>query len=76
MNITLSADAALIQQAREIAARQGTSLNEMVREYLRSVVGQNRAEGDPAAELLMLLETTAGRSGGKRFRREDAYEGR
>lgn len=75
MNITLSADAALIEQAREIAARQGTSLNELVREYLRSLVGQS-GEDDPAAELVRLLETTAGHSGGQRFRREDAYEGR
>ncbi len=75
MNITLSADAALIEQAREIAARQGTSLNELVRAYLRSLVGQN-GEDDPAAELVRLLESAAGHSGGQRFRREDAYEGR
>lgn len=75
MNITLSADAALIEQAREIAARQGTSLNELVRAYLRSLVGQSGDE-DPAAELLRLLETTAGHSGGRRFHREDAYEDR
>ena len=75
MNITLSADAALIERAREIAARQGTSLNELVRAYLQSSVGQN-ADEDPAGELLRLLKETPGHSGGQPFRREDAYEGR
>jgi predicted HicB family RNase H-like nuclease len=34
MKITLSVDAALIERAREIAARQGTSLNDLVRAYV------------------------------------------
>ena len=74
-NITLSADKHLLDRAREVARRQGTSLNELVRGYLRSLVGQESGMAT-ADELLGLMETHGGHSAGRRWRREDAYEGR
>ena len=74
MNITLSADEQLIRAAREIARRQGTSLNEMVRRYLRTVVGRGGGQAT-ADDLLRLMNQHGGRSG-KRFSRADAYEDR
>lgn len=74
MNITLSADDQLIRAAREIARRQGTSLNEMVRRYLRTVVGRGAGQST-ADDLLQLMNQHGGRSG-ERFSRADAYEDR
>lgn len=35
MNVTLSLDKELLDKAREVARRQGRSLNDLLREYLR-----------------------------------------
>jgi len=74
-NITLSAPQQLLDKARQVARRQGTSLNELVRRHLRALVGDGE-EADAAAELLTLMRKNGGRSGGRRWRRADAYEGR
>lgn len=75
MNITLSEDKSVIDKARQIARRQGTSLNGLIRGYLRMLVQQDNSQS-PADELMHLLRTEGGRSGGRKWCREDAYEGR
>ena len=75
MNLTFAIDDALLERAREIARRQGKSLNELIRDYLRTLAGETAGK-ETAAELLSLMRHHGGSSGGKRFRREDAYEGR
>ncbi|QED28163.1 hypothetical protein FRD01_13165 [Microvenator marinus] len=75
MNITLSVDAQLVERARQVAKQQGISLNEMVRNYLQTVAGEVNGD-DVVRELELLWESHAGHSGGKRFDRSDAYEGR
>jgi hypothetical protein len=37
MNITLSADEDLVRKAREYAVRHGTSLNQIIREYMEQL---------------------------------------
>lgn len=73
MNLTLSADADLIRRAREVARSQGTSLNEMVRQYLRTLTGQQEG-GSGAEELFALMDASGGDMGGEPFRREDVYD--
>lgn len=51
------------------------SLQEYVRECLRTLTGYKTPE-DVADELLTLMEEKGGHSGGRRIRREEAYEGR
>lgn len=63
MNITLSADSALIRKGREYAAAHHTSLNQLIRDYLRSVTGGGDAE-KAADEFVDLARTMAGRSAG------------
>ena len=41
-NLTLNIDAALLQQAREAALRDQTSVNALVREYLKRYVDAKR----------------------------------
>ena len=40
MNITLSIDEKVVAKARSIASRRGTSLNQMVRDYLNQLTQQ------------------------------------
>ncbi|MCU0306021.1 MAG: ribbon-helix-helix domain-containing protein [Thermoanaerobaculales bacterium] len=75
MNLTVTVDDDLLAKARERAAQQGTSVQEIIRQHLAEYVGQ-RSREEVAKELVELLRSTGGRSGGKKFRREDAYEGR
>lgn len=75
MNVTISIEDHLLRRAREVARRRQQSLNALIRSYLESLAGE-RDGADVARELLQLMNESPGHSGGKRFRREDAYEGR
>ena len=72
MNITLSADKNLVERARAYAADHGTSVNQLIRDYLEQLVGGMSAE-DAAAEFASIARNQAGRSDGSPFRREDIY---
>ena len=39
MNLTLAVDDKLVEKARQVAARQGTSLQALVRQYLETLAG-------------------------------------
>lgn len=74
-NVTISAEEDDVRRARDVARRQGTTLNAMLRRYLRTLAG--RGGGERASEELMtLFRTKGGNSKGRKPRREDAYEGR
>jgi len=75
MNLTISVDDDLLAKAREMARRQGTSVQEVIREHLVEYVGE-RSREDVAKELVERLRNTTGRSGGRKIHREEAYEGR
>jgi hypothetical protein len=72
MNLTLSADAKVVEKARLVAQRQGTSLNALIRQYLRSLAGDT-AGVVAAKELLSLMTEYGGYSDGQHFKREDIY---
>jgi hypothetical protein len=73
MNVTISVDDSLLARAREIARMRGTSLQQLLREYLKTLTGDRPAE-EVADELLELMDTRGGHSGGRRISRDDAYE--
>ncbi len=73
MNITLSADEAVIKQARKRAEAMGKSLNQLVREYLQQLAGGSDVNDDITA-LRRLSKEGRGRSGGWRFNREEIHE--
>ena len=74
-NITVSIDEKLEIRAREVARRQGDSLNALIRRYLETLVGDVPGEV-VAGEILDLMRRHGGHSGGRRIGREEAYEGR
>lgn len=71
-NITLSADEALIEQARKRAMQENTSLNELFREWLAQYVSQS----DAPAQYAGLMEQLSHVRAGRRFSREEMNERR
>ena len=73
-NITLSADEKLIANARAYAQSHGTTLNDLIRDYLKVVTGQ-RDPKEVAEEFVRLAREQAGRSDeGWRFNREEIHK--
>ena len=75
VNLTIAIDDEVLARAREVARRRGVSLQQLIREHLEAMAGE-RSGDELARELFALMDETPGRSGGRRFRREEAYEGR
>jgi len=75
MNVTVALDDELVARVREIAAKQGTTLNDILRQYLESVAGQRPASA-LVADMQRLWDGSPGHSGGRKISRDDAYEGR
>jgi hypothetical protein len=75
VNITLSLDEKVVEEARKVALQQGSSLNELIRRYLAGLAGV-RSAGERADAIVSLFENHAGDSGGARITGQDAYEGR
>ncbi len=80
MNLTLSVDDKLVEKARQVASRQGTSLQALVRQYIETLAGSR--EGDVLVERLEEYWRQADkhlqRHPAKRYRfeREELYEER
>ena len=74
MNITLSADAALISKTRRYAKAHGKTLNGMERDYMESLVGAQDCD-EAADEFTRLALDAAGHSAaGFQFDRDAAHE--
>ncbi|MFI6500951.1 DUF6364 family protein [Nonomuraea typhae] len=74
MNITLSAPEELVEQAREVARQQGTSLNALIRRYLEDLTGSR--DQNVAEQFEDLWRSRSGHSGGWTFDREEIYADR
>lgn len=75
VNITLSIDDEVVQQARRRAEALGTSVNQLVRDYLEQLSGKTDPEVD-AREFERLSRLAQGNSGGWKFNREELHERR
>ena len=72
-NVTLSAEAELIEAAREKARRRSTSLNAEFREWLRRYA--ESGEGPVRVRnYRRLMEAVSGASSGRRFSRDEMNE--
>jgi hypothetical protein len=71
-NITLSADERLIEEARERARREHTTLNEQFRRWLEDYVGR-RERVERAMRTIDELRKTV-RTGGRKFTRDEMNE--
>ena len=69
MRITFSIDEQILARARLLAKRRGTSLNQMIRDYLETLIANDAAEA--VAELQRLWSEEEGNSGGWKWNREE-----
>ncbi|MBV9072287.1 MAG: ribbon-helix-helix protein, CopG family [Acidobacteria bacterium] len=71
MNLTLSVDEDVVARARKRADALGKSLNQLVREYLQKLAGND----DPEATIAELKRLSGrGDSRGRRFSRDEIHE--
>lgn len=71
MNITLSIDGQVADEARKAARAMGKSLNQAVRDYLEQLAGREQTEAELAA-FERSARATPGRLKGWRFDRDEA----
>lgn len=74
-NITLAIDEDLLDKVRVLAALRRTSVNEMVRDFLRRLVEQEKQHCEATEALLKLARESQADFGPGPFVREDAYSG-
>jgi hypothetical protein len=75
MSLTLSVEDEVVESARERAKVLGTSVNQLVREYLEQLAGKRDPDAD-AAEFEKLSRSANGNSHGWKFDRDELYERR
>jgi hypothetical protein len=71
MNITLSIDERVAEQARKAAQSMGKSLNPAVRDYLEQLAGSQQIQAE-VADFERSARSTPGRLKGWRFDRDEA----
>ncbi len=74
LNVTLVVDEDLLREARAVAARQHTSINEMVRQYLREVVSQENQRRVAFERIEHLMANPKVHLGGARPSRDELHE--
>jgi len=73
MNVTLSVEDEVIEAARQRAKVLGTSVNQLVRDYLEQLAGKRDPDAD-AAEFEKLSRMANGNSRGWKFDRDELHE--
>ena len=73
VNITLSVEDEIVRKARRRAEQLGTSVNQLVREYLEQFAGKSDSLRD-ADEFRRLSNASQGNSNGWKFDREEAHD--
>jgi CRISPR/Cas system-associated protein Csm6 len=73
-NLTLAIDENLLLEARKLALDEGTSVNEMVREYLARIVRERGGQQAARRRLERAMEEGAGRVRGTRWTRERLHQ--
>ena len=73
-NVTLSIEEGNLRQARILALREGTSLNAVIREFIKDYIAENKHYQHVTERILQQAEHSQYSSGGHRWTREDLYE--
>jgi hypothetical protein len=74
LNVSLVVEEDLLREAREVAARRRTSVNEMVREFLKNVVSQESRRLAALERIQPLLDRPSVHLGGPRPSRDELHE--
>ena len=73
-NVTLSIDENDLKQARILALQEGTSLNAVIRDYVKTYIGQTKRYQQVTDRILQHAESAPFELGEKRWTRDDLYE--
>ena len=73
-NVTLSIDENDLKQARILALQQGTSLNAIIRTFIKNYVNRNTPYQQITERLLQKSQQLTFDSGNKKWTRDDLYE--
>ncbi len=73
-NVTLSINDNDLKQARILALQQGTSLNAIIRKFIKNYVNRNTPYQQITERLLKRSQQSAFNSGNKKWTRDDLYE--
>jgi len=73
-NLTISLDEDLLRRARVRAAQLGTSVNAVLREYIRTWVGARGARARAVSALLAQAAASKSARAGRRWTREDLHD--
>jgi nitroreductase len=73
-NITLMIEQELLEEAQIVAVRRHTSVNELVRQYLKQIVRQERERLEAWSDVKKLLDKPALRLGEATPSREGLHE--
>ena len=74
MNVTISIDEHELKQARIIALQENTSLNAVIRDYLKIYIGKNSQSKKTTEQILHIAEQSQFSSQNKKLTREELYE--
>jgi hypothetical protein len=73
-NVTLAIDEATLRQARRIAAERSTSLNAMIREFLRELTERDSQADRARQRIYELCEQSTAEVGTKGWKRDELHE--
>jgi hypothetical protein len=73
-NVTLSIDEKVLRQARILALQEGTSLNAVIREFLKDYIGDKKHYQQVTRRILQQAEQSQYNSGGLKWTREALHE--
>lgn len=78
MTITLDLDEKIVERARELAKRRGTTLEAMLDEYIKKYAGEPKITPEEAKQLVKELEemwaTSHGDSRGEKWTRDEIHD--
>ena len=76
MKVTFSVDDDVVKAARRRAEAMGTTVNQLIREYLEQFAGKSYIAKADATEFRQLSLLSAGDSRGWKFNRDEIHERR
>jgi plasmid stability protein len=75
-NLTITLDEESLKRARIRALEEGTSVNALLRDFLETYAGENRARLNAVSEILTLSRQSRSRRGGRTWSRDELHERR
>lgn len=73
-NVTLAIEEATLREARRIAAERSTSLNAMIRDFLRELTERESQADQARQRILALCEQSTAEVGTRDWNRDDLHE--